>query len=249
MMDYAAALVDQNRQLAEAAFAADLAAPVPTCPGWSLLQLVRHVGRGDRWAAQTIRDRSQIALDPRAVTGGRPPDDEAGARQWLLDSPATVIAASAEAEPSLTVWTFLGPRPAAWWVRRRLHEATIHRADAALAAGQPYALPADLAADGIDEWLDRLVALPPANPALAVGRTLALAATDVGRSWVVTGTDTGLTCRSSDGSGATDADVTLTGPATPLFLGLVRRQSAADAQIDIDGDHALWTDWLNATEF
>ena len=29
------------------------------------------------------------------------------------------------------VWTFLGPRPANWWIRRRLHETAVHRADAA----------------------------------------------------------------------------------------------------------------------
>src|SRR5271167_3001041 len=125
-MDYAAALIEQNRLFGEAVFAADLSTAIPTCPGWTLLQLLRHVGRGDRWAAQIIRDRAGSDLDPRLVPDGRPPSDTDG------------------------------PRPAGWWVRRRLHEATVHRADAAIAVGKPYELPPELAADGIDEWLERL---------------------------------------------------------------------------------------------
>ena len=59
--------------------------------------------------------------------------------------------------------TFLGPKAASWRLRR-LHEATVHRADAAIALGAPYQLSAELAADGITEWLDQL-ALTPLWPA------------------------------------------------------------------------------------
>ena len=38
-----------------------------------------------------------------------------------------------------------------------MHEATVHRADAALALGADYQLAPELAADGIDEWLERVV--------------------------------------------------------------------------------------------
>jgi hypothetical protein len=55
--------------------------------------------------------------------------------------------------------TFVGPRAAAWRTRRRLHETTVHRADAAIAVGAPYELRAELAADGISEWLERLAGL------------------------------------------------------------------------------------------
>jgi len=47
-MDYAAALIEQNRVLGELLRDADWSVPVPTCPDWTLLQLLRHVGRGDR---------------------------------------------------------------------------------------------------------------------------------------------------------------------------------------------------------
>jgi hypothetical protein len=62
--------------------------------------------------------------------------------------------------PEVIVATFSGPRPAQWWIRRLLHETTVHRADAALAVAEPYELAPEIAADGIDEWLGRLAERP-----------------------------------------------------------------------------------------
>jgi len=158
VLDYEAALIEQNQLLGDAIFSADLGTPVPTCPGWTLLQLMRHVGRGDRWAAHIINTGGPGDLDPRTVPDGRPPDDLGGARAWLQASPVTVIKAVGAVGPDTLASTFLGPRPAAWWIRRRLHEATVHRADAMLATGERYELSPELAADGIEEWLERLTA-------------------------------------------------------------------------------------------
>ena len=179
-MDYAAALIEQNHLLGELLQGADWSVPVPTCPGWTLLQLLRHVGRGDRWAAQIIADRADASLDPRLVRDGRPPADVQGAVRWLSESPRTLLAAIDAVGLHTEVSTFLGPKPAAWWLRRRLHEATVHRADAAIAFGAAYELSAELAADGITEWLDRLAdeqALGRSS-SLPAGASLALRAAD-----------------------------------------------------------------------
>jgi len=93
-VDYAAALTGQNQKLAELLTDADWSVPVPTCPGWTLLQLLRHVGRGDRWAAQIITDRADTSLDPRLVKGGKPPADAPGAIRWLSQSPRMLLARS-----------------------------------------------------------------------------------------------------------------------------------------------------------
>jgi uncharacterized protein (TIGR03083 family) len=246
-MDYAAALIEQNRLLSEAVFAADLSTPVPTCPGWTLLQLLRHVGRGDRWAAQIIRDRAGSDLDPRLVPDGRPPADTDGARAWLQAGPRVLLDAVSAIDPEENVATFLGPRPAGWWVRRRLHEATVHRADAAIAAGTPYELAAELAADGIDEWLERLAVELPATRAMAigVGQVLAMRANDAGAQWRIGGTATGIEW----GHGASDRPpaVRLAGPAADLFLALGRRRTLQEPGIEIDGDMQVWRTWLART--
>lgn len=245
-MDYASCLVEQNRLLSDLLRDADWSVPVPTCPGWTLLQLLRHVGRGDRWAAQIIADRVDSSLDPRLVRDGRPPEDGSGAMQWLSGGPRVLLSAVEAIGADTPVSTFLGSKPAAWWVRRRLHEATVHRADAAIALGAAYQLSAELAADGITEWLDRLVeeqalGRPSSLPEAA---SLALRATDpdlTDNMWIIRGGARGVRWTREQA----DADVSLSGPATDLLLGLVRRRSVDDA--DVAGDMALWHSWLDLT--
>jgi len=246
-VEYRAALIQANRALAETAFAADPSTPIPTCPGWSMLQLIRHVGRGDRWAAQIINTGSSSDLDPRTVPDGRPPDVPEQARVWLEASPQVILDAVAAIGPETAVATFLGPRPARWWIRRRLHEATVHGADAALATGRSYELSPAVAVDGIEERLDRLTAELPSLPgiALANGATLVLKATDAGATWTVRGLHGGITWNRDVTTAP--GTVTLSGPADALFFALVRRRTLDGAGIDIAGDAATWTTWLTET--
>jgi uncharacterized protein (TIGR03083 family) len=245
--DYATALIEQNRLFGEAVFASDLSTPVPTCPGWTFLQLLRHVGRGDRWAAQIIRDRAGTDLDPRLVPDGRPPGDSDGAWAWLQAGPRVLLDAVSAIGPEENVATFLGPRPAGWWVRRRLHEATVHRADATIAAGKPYELAPGLAVDGIDEWLERLAAELPAAQAkaIAVGQALAIRATDAGVQWRISGITTGIDW--SHGASDSPSAVRLGGPAAELFLAMVRRRTLQETGIESDGDMGIWHTWLAHT--
>jgi uncharacterized protein (TIGR03083 family) len=240
-VDYAAALLDQNRAFGDVIRDADSSTPVPTCPEWTLKQLFRHVGRGDRWAAQIIADRSDDYLDPRDVRDGRPPDDADGAIDWLHGGARAIVDAVEQIGPDTPVWTFLGPRPSAWWIRRRLHEATVHRADAAIALGIGYELAPELAADGTTEWLERVVA--EAEAPLPPGRALHLHATDTGDHWILGGQPLSM----SRDEGA--ADATVSGPATELLLAVVRRLKAGEAGLTIDGDKAVWQTWLDRTPF
>ena len=250
-MDYAAALLDENRAFGEVIRGADPSTPVPTCPGWSLSQLFRHVGRGDRWAAQIIADRLDHGLDPRLVEAGKPPPDPDEAIAWLHGGAQRLIDAVEQVGLDTPVWTFLGSRPAYWWVRRRLHEATVHRSDAALALGLDYTLAPELAADGISEWLERVasqaghdVPLP-----LADGSSVHLHATDPGvgvaGEWTIHA-DGGRVVWSH---GHDKGTVALRGNAVDLLLAVVRRVPVADTDITVSGDAAVWQNWLDHTPF
>jgi uncharacterized protein (TIGR03083 family) len=249
-VDFRAALLDQTRAFGELIRSADPSTPVPTCPDWTLKQLFRHVGRGNRWAAQIIADHRVHPLDPRDVRDGKPPDDPDAAIAWLNSGAQLIINSVDRVGADARVWTFLGPRPAGWWVRRRLHEATVHRADAAIALGIDYDLSPELAADGISEWIELMtVQAKPQSPPLDQGRTLHLHATDDGLGptgeWTIVNDEDGIGWSHEHGKG----DAALRGPAKDLLLAIVRRRSAADAGIEVLGDTAVWDGWLARTPF
>ena len=250
-MDHAAALTEQNGLLADLYRTADPEVDVPSCPGWTLRKLVTHVGRGDRWAATIVRERSDAYVDIRTVTGGRPPDDQDGVAEWLRAGAAELLAAVATVGPDVPVWTFTGPKPAGWWIRRRLHEATVHRADGTLALGVDYELAAELAADGVSEWLDLLAARPVRDrPApLDAGMTLHLHATDNGLGsageWLMRGEADGLSWEHGHAKG----ELAVRGRAVDLLLALLRRIPADDARLQVLGDAEMWRSLLGRTGF
>ncbi|MBS9532581.1 maleylpyruvate isomerase family mycothiol-dependent enzyme [Mycobacterium sp. M1] len=251
-MDYATALLDETRAFAGLIRAGDPMLPIPTCPDWNLQQLFRHVGRGNRWAAQIVADRLDHPLDPRDVVDGKPPADMAAAIDWLTDGAQKMIQAVSLIGPDTPAWTFIGPRPAAWWLRRRVHEATVHRADAALALGRRFTLAPELAADGISEWLDLVTALPVRDgtpPPLADGQTVHLHATDAGLGeageWTVAAEAGRLSWSRAHGKGS----VALRGPATDLLLAILRRVPVSDTGIAVFGEEAVWRHWLDHTAF
>ena len=168
-------------------------------------------------------DKLDHALDPRTVEGGKPPPDPADAISWLHGGAQRLVDAVELSGVETPVWTFLGPRPANWWIRRRLHEVAVHRADAAIALGAEFALAPDVAADAITEWLER-VAIQAGSDGAALplegGNTLHLHATDPGLGeageWTI-GVDEGrITWSHEHGKGT----VALRGGATELLLAI-----------------------------
>jgi uncharacterized protein (TIGR03083 family) len=249
-MDFRAALVEQTKAFGDLIHEADPATPVATCPGWTLNQLFKHVGRGNRWCAQIIAERRQESLDPRDVVGGKPPGDPEAAMIWLADGVWQIFDAVDQVGSKARVWTFLGPRPAGWWIRRRLHEATVHRADAAFATGTDYDLSPELAADAISEWIDRAtIQADLHSPPLRRGLSLHLHATDDGLGptgeWTITNDEDGVNWSHDHGKG----DAAVRGTAKDLLLATVRRRTTAEAGLEVFGDAAIWDAWLGNTPF
>ncbi|MGD9527285.1 maleylpyruvate isomerase N-terminal domain-containing protein [Pseudonocardia sp.] len=236
----------QNEALADLLRTHDLDTTVPTCPGWTLANLATHVGRGDRWAATMVARRMDTVLDPREVPDGKPP--EGGAVDWLLAGVDALATAVARTGPTTPVWTFTGPQPAAWWLRRRLHECVVHRADAALAVGAAFEVPADVAADGVSEWLTLLAARPgSAEHPLGGVATMHLHATDDGLGtageWMIRPAGDGVTWEPGHAKGT----VAVRGPAAELLLVLLRR--LPPERVEVLGDAAVLDTWLARTGF
>ncbi|HVK20162.1 MAG TPA: maleylpyruvate isomerase family mycothiol-dependent enzyme [Actinokineospora sp.] len=240
-MDFAAELTEQNRLLAELARAADPATEVPTCPGWTLRNLVTHVGRGTRWAAQISRERHQTVLDPKTVTNGKAPEDWAEAVDWLVES-VEVLIDGVKATGEDAVWTFTGPQPGTWWLRRRLHELVVHRADAVLALGGKFEVDPAVAADSITEWLE-LVALRGTG-VLPEGASLHLHTTDGDGEWLITAVGDKITWERAHGK----ATAALRGSTADVLLTLLRRVPLDD-RVEVHGDATVVKHWLENTPF
>jgi uncharacterized protein (TIGR03083 family) len=246
-VDFRATLLGETRALGDVIRNADPGTEVSTCPGWTMNQLLKHVGRGHRWSAQIIADRRREALDPREVRDGKPPEDADGAIEWLNQGAQLVIDAVDRVGPETRVWTFNGSKPAGWWIRRRVHEATVHRADAVLATGGDFELPPELAADGVSEWIDLATAAadPHALP-LRRGLTLHLHAHDDGLGptgeWTITHDEDGLQWSHDHAKG----DAAIRGRAVDLLLAVTRRRPEG---VEVLGDAAVWDEWLSRTPF
>jgi uncharacterized protein (TIGR03083 family) len=248
-VDFRAELLDQTRTFGELIRGADPSLSVSTCPEWTITQLFRHVGRGNRWSAQIIAERRSAALSPRDVRNGKPPDDPDAAIDWLNDGARLIIDSVDQVGPEARVWTFTGPRPAGWWIRRRVHEVVVHRADAAMAVGAAYEISPELAADAVSEWIELMANQRLPQPALERGQSMHLHATDDGLGptgeWTIVHDEDGVSWSHDHGK----ADVALRGPARDLLMAMTRRQTAADLGIEVFGDAALWDGWLARTEF
>jgi uncharacterized protein (TIGR03083 family) len=103
---YYAAIEDSTATLAQLA-GGDLTIAIPTCPEWTLRQLLTHVGRAHRWAAEITARRLTEFLPFREVPDGRFPDEPADRGGWLRAGAARLVSAIREADGA-QVWTNSG---------------------------------------------------------------------------------------------------------------------------------------------
>jgi uncharacterized protein (TIGR03083 family) len=240
--------------IAGLAAAGDLTQRVPTCPDWTLRELAIHVGRAHRWAAEIVGTRSAEFIPFRSVPDGKFPAGPGERASWLRDGAGRLIAA-VQAAGRDPVWAFGELRPAGFWARRMAHETAVHRADAEIAVGRTPDLAPELAADAIDEWLGMMAGLmtdgadDPRVKALPAGCSLHVHATDDGLAGAgeltVRRSTAGITMERGHAKG----DVALRGPAARILLVLVRRLPPDDPSVEVLGDPAALSRWLEHTPF
>ncbi|SDS56231.1 TIGR03083 family protein [Friedmanniella luteola] len=149
-MDVLGVLGQEAAEVERLVHAADLAAPVASCPGWTVHDLVTHLGAVHRWAAAATRTPSDgpAPADPREPHGL---DGPALARWYAAGAADLVEALSVDVDRSC--WTLARPSTVGFWRRRQLHETVLHRWDLQTALGRPARMDAEVALDGIDEVL------------------------------------------------------------------------------------------------
>ena len=207
-------------------------APVPTCPGWTVRDLVAHQGMVHRWATAVVRadpaDIDDVAVEAEGRAARNPV-------AWLLDGAGPLVAALQAAPDDLAVMTFLKQAPPArqFWARRQCHETTVHALDALSARDQrplnsdDVWLNADLAADGVDELLVGFWQRRTKGPRSENPYTATVSVTD-GPAWRLDISDVAPVTRRRDPHDGIAAARALEGTAADLYLALWNRGGEVD---------------------
>lgn len=239
MTDYSQ-IQEETARLAD--LSDDLSIPVPTCPGWTLAELITHVGQTHRWAAHVLRERVQEPIWSRQVPSGLA-EGQSGDAAWLTSGAADLLETLRVTDPAMPVWTWGPDKRASWWPRRMLFELVVHRADAELALGLDPEIPAGTAIDGIEEFLHNLPHARWVTRTLArldaEGATIHLHASDTDGEWTITQGPAGKITWSR---GHAKGSAAVQGPVSDLLLLLYGRRSP-DA-LTVYGDNDFLTRWL-----
>jgi uncharacterized protein (TIGR03083 family) len=136
---------------------ADPGLGVPSCPGWTIDDLVWHLGEVHWFWATDVELR---ASDPQSVEQTKPvrPSDFPGLVAWGRAQGARLLHLLDATPGDTPVWTWAlneADHTVAFVRRHQVQEAAVHRWDMQLAATDtpPDPVPPDVASDSIDEFL------------------------------------------------------------------------------------------------
>lgn len=171
--------------LLAAVAAGPLSAPVPTCPEWTVGDLVGHVGELCGFYTHVLCEGSGREKPPMPD----PPEGDAR-RDWLAGLAELLVRELRATPPDTPTWSWYEPDRSARFVARRCaNELAVHRHDAQAARGAGQPIDPALAVDGIDELLERVVVVAHRPNGEASGQTIHLHGTDEhvsGAEWLLT---------------------------------------------------------------
>jgi uncharacterized protein (TIGR03083 family) len=214
-----------------------LASPVPSCPGWTVEDLVRHLGGIYVYVASHAGRGATSA--PDEVDRGAPAGVDP--LTWWDERFAALITLLDGLDPGLPAWNWAPqPKKAEFWHRRMAHETAVHRWDAQMAVALNEPIEAKLAADGITEVLDTWLPAGRRRGPLDRHGVVALRATDVEEVWDVRLRGEGVALLDTDTLFDDDDHherAVATGTASDLLLALYGR--VPFEVLDVAGDASL----------
>ncbi|WP_233626950.1 MULTISPECIES: maleylpyruvate isomerase family mycothiol-dependent enzyme [unclassified Saccharopolyspora] len=197
---------------------------VPSCPDWTGADLLAHLTGFTRWLRGLYDGKGDIAapvpvIDPGACT-----------LEWdrTLEELLSLLRGT-DPQAAVPNWS-IGPQTAKFWLRRCAQDVAIHRWDAArLISRSPDPVPADIALDGVDEYLHVFIGTALAGGATPEAEaTIVLEMTDLDRH----------VRRDLPRPGPV---TTLRGAASDLLLGLWHRRDPLG--LFVSGDRELVAAW------
>ena len=162
-----------------------LSAGVPSCPGWTVGDLVRHLGSVyRRYRVYGGSGRADEPWPPLAVPADAPSATDEQVVAWFRGELTQLDAFFEALEPDRPAWNWAPQtKTAAFWHRRGAHETAVHRWDAQLATGLAEPLESKLAGDTVAEALDTFLPAGRRRAPASVSGLVHLVATDLGHEW------------------------------------------------------------------
>jgi uncharacterized protein (TIGR03083 family) len=251
-LDYLAA---DYAALRAAAITAGLDASVPSCPDWTVSDLLEHVASVYLHKVAVLRHHEWPKPWPPDFSG----EDPAALLDRGYRELAAEFASRLASDPALT---FYDPdQTVRFWLRRMAQETVIHRIDAEQAAGGAITpVPGTLGADGVDEvlkvflvpeavgWPDEFAELPGGHLAGDDGKDAivvtaepvpGITGAESATSWTIRPAPRSVTV--TDGADDDGVRVTLSGPSGTVLRWMWGR--ADDSALTATGDPA-WADYL-----
>lgn len=222
---YLDALRTDGAALAVAA-RAGLDAGVPSCPGWTVRDLVVHTANVYKHKGEIVRD---LITEPYDSTDEEAPEGDGELVEWFEGWLGQMADTLQAADPDAPAWNWSdGDHAVGFWHRRMAQETAVHRWDAQNATGDPAPVAAELAADGIDELLYAFM-----SPDLSRGpnRSVHVHCTDPelesAGEWLVALTDGNARVTREHAKG----DCALRGAASDLLLAMWGRLPLDDVEV------------------
>jgi uncharacterized protein (TIGR03083 family) len=153
--------------------ARNLDASVLACPGWTVRDLVEHIGRVQWFWAEVVDRRVQDRAEMNDVEY---PTERGEPLAWFRAQTARLVAGLHTMADDDSLWTWWEPEQTALFAKRRQYnEVVVHGYDARHAVGDPRPFPVDAAIVGLDEFLNIMAkdldADQPAPPPLTLRAT------------------------------------------------------------------------------
>jgi uncharacterized protein (TIGR03083 family) len=219
------ALDRDSAAFVDACAVAGLITPVPSCPGWTVADLLWHLTEVHAFWRTVVAER--LTSWEGYEEPLRPADEEIA--DMYRAGRIELVKVLSETDPTTPTWTWSNDKTAAFVIRRMTQETAIHLWDASDSAGLTNPIEPALASDGIDEFLAHFID-DVAEGAAPVEGSVHLHCADVDGEWTVRESADGFMVAREHSKG----DCAIRGKASDLLLALWRRQPLSTC--DVVGD-------------
>jgi len=236
-LDFTSIISDEAARIVDG-YEQDRSARVPWSDRWSVGTVARHVAGTHHVVAGIVEGRPDASFGLFAELAS-PEKDAPEFVEWFRSGTESLLGQLSSAPANDECWSWYADgRRVGWWARRMAHEAVVHRADIDAAVGERFSVAAEIAADGIDEYLDVFVAASRAGANSPAGPTIAFECSDTTDCWCLDLSEAGGRRVTRE---PRSSSLVLRGTAEDLLLAIWGRVPLSET--DASGDVELLGRW------